>query len=77
MKNITLSINKDMLKKTGKSTLREDETMSAIMRKHLEQIAEDGDRLEQVVAELRKMSETSSAELSPCYKWNREDSYER
>ncbi|MBV9740938.1 MAG: hypothetical protein JOZ30_14980, partial [Hyphomicrobiales bacterium] len=54
-----------------------DTTVNAIVREHLEQIARNEDRLKQVVAELRRMSETSTAELGPGYKWEREDCYER
>ncbi|MBV9568477.1 MAG: hypothetical protein JO172_10090 [Hyphomicrobiales bacterium] len=47
------------------------------MREHLEQIAKKDDRLKQVVAELRRMSENSTAELGPDYRWKREDCHER
>ena len=50
---------------------------NAIVREHLEQIAKKDDRLKQVVAELRRMSENSTAELGPDYRWKREDCHER
>jgi Family of unknown function (DUF6364) len=77
MKNITLAVNEDVLEKVRKYAVRRETTVNAIVREHLEQIARNGDRLKQVVTELRQMSESSTAELGPRYKWKREDCYER
>ncbi|SDR46060.1 hypothetical protein SAMN05519103_03437 [Rhizobiales bacterium GAS113] len=77
MKNITLAVDEDVLDKVRKYAVSRDTTVNAIVREHLEQIAKNDDRLKQVVAELRRLSENSTAELGPGYKWNREDCYER
>jgi Family of unknown function (DUF6364) len=77
MKNITLAVNEDVLEKVRKYAVRRETTVNAIVREHLEQIARSDDRLKQVVAELRQMSESSTAELGRSYKWKREDCYER
>ncbi|MBW0005430.1 MAG: hypothetical protein JO216_18305 [Hyphomicrobiales bacterium] len=49
----------------------------ASVRGNLDERAAHGDRLKQVIAELRQMSENSAAKLGPSYKWKREDCYER
>jgi septation ring formation regulator EzrA len=75
MKNITLAVNENVLEKVRRYAVSRDTTVNAIVREHLEQIAKNQDRLKQVVAELRKPSENSQAELGPGYKWSREDCY--
>ena len=75
MKNTKVSINKNMPGNAGNATIGEGTMASVILREHLEQIAKNGDRLEEVVAELRKMSENTRTE--PSYKFTREDSYGR
>ena len=77
MKNITLAIDDAVLDRVRRYAASHDTTVNAIVREHLEQIAKNEDRLKQVVAELRRMSETSTAELGQDYKWNREDGYDR
>ncbi|MBV8764976.1 MAG: hypothetical protein JOZ66_08695 [Hyphomicrobiales bacterium] len=47
------------------------------MRENLDERPAHGDRLKQVIAELRQMSENSTAKLGPSYKWKREDCHER
>jgi plasmid stability protein len=77
MKNITLAIDDDVLEKVRRYAASHDTTVNALVRDHLAQIAKNTDRLKQVVAELKQMSETSSADLGPDYKWRREDCHER
>lgn len=77
MKNINLAIDDAVWDRVRRYAASRDTTVSAIVREHLEQIAKNEDRLKQVVGELRRMSQTSNAELGPDYKWNREDCYER
>jgi hypothetical protein len=77
MRNITLAIDDDVLEEVRRYAAGHHTTVNAIVRDHLAQIAKNADRLKQVVAELKQMSETSSAQLGPDYKWKREDCYER
>jgi hypothetical protein len=77
MKNITLAVDEDVLDKVRKYAVSHDTTVNAIVREHLEQIAKNADRLKEVVAQLRRLSENSSAELGPDYRWKREDCYDR
>ncbi|SED83206.1 hypothetical protein SAMN05444161_4136 [Rhizobiales bacterium GAS191] len=77
MKNITLAVDEDVLDKVRKYAVSHGTTVNAIVREHLEQIARNGDRLKQAVAELRRLSENATAELGLDYKWNREDCYDR
>ena len=77
MKYVTFAIDDEVLSKVRRYAAAHDTTINAIVSDHLAQIAKNADRLEEVVSELRRMSETSAAELGPSYNWNREDCYER
>ncbi|MFI5010802.1 MAG: hypothetical protein ACHQAY_00495 [Hyphomicrobiales bacterium] len=77
MKSISLAIRDEISSKVRRYTAAHDTTVDTIIREHLAQIAKNEDRLREVVAKLRRMSETSPAELGPDYTWNREDCHER
>jgi hypothetical protein len=77
MKNITLAVDEGVLTKVRRYAAHRNTTVNAIVRDHLERIARNQDRRKQVIAELKQMSEKSTAELGRGYKWNREDCYER
>lgn len=77
MKNITLAVEDGVLSKVRRYAALRNTTVNAIVRSHLERIARNEDRRKQVIAELKEMSENSSAELGVGYRWRREDSYER
>jgi hypothetical protein len=77
MKNITLAIDEGVLNKVRRYAAHRNTTVNALVRDHLERIARNEDRKKRVIAELKAMSEKSTAELGADYKWNREDCYER
>ncbi len=79
-KNITLSVDEEVLKKVRILAAKQDTTVNAIVRAHLEALAganEDREkrRLE-ALANLREMSKNSGVKLGKNYKFSREDAYE-
>ena len=79
-KNITLSVDEEVLKKVRILAAKQDTTVNAIVRAHLEALAganEDREkrRLE-ALADLREMSKNSGVKLGKNYKFSREDAYE-
>ncbi|MBB5753610.1 DUF6364 family protein [Prosthecomicrobium pneumaticum] len=77
MADITLAIDEETLAKVRRYAARRETSVDAIVREHLDGIARTEDRLKDVVAELKRLSETSPAALGPGYVWRREDSYGR
>lgn len=77
MKNITLAIDDDVLDAARLYAAKNKTTVNALVRLHLEQIARNENRLKQAMAELRAMSETTSARLGPGYRFDREATYGR
>ncbi|MGE3872375.1 MAG: hypothetical protein AB7F74_05395 [Parvibaculaceae bacterium] len=62
MKNITLSVDEDVLAKVRRYAAEHDTTVNALVRAELERIARQDDRVKRAMRELREMSDRSSAE---------------
>ena len=77
MKNITLAIGEDVLDKVRSYAVERKTTVNAIVRQHLEKIANENDLRAEALRQLKRLSETTTATLGPGYKWNREDLYDR
>jgi len=76
-KNITMAIDEKLLKKARKVAIDKSTTLSAMIRKHLEQLAEQEDtRKNQIIAELRFIFEKSGVKIGR-KKWNREKLHAR
>ncbi|MDP1731693.1 MAG: hypothetical protein Q8L54_11090 [Devosia sp.] len=74
-KNITLTVDEDVLDRVRVLAATQKTTVNALVRHHLEQLASDGDRLARAKRQLRELSEKSRARLGPDYRFNREEIY--
>jgi len=76
MKNITLSVDDQVLAAVRRYAEERSTTVNALVREHLEQIARNEDRLAEAIAHLRHLSETSTARIG-AMSWTRDDLHER
>ena len=76
MKNITLSVEEEVLKDVRRYAAERGTTVNALVRQFLTEIAGRDERLKQAKEELRRLSENSAARLGRDDKWNREELYE-
>ena len=76
MKNITLSIDEDILAKVRRYAAKHGTTVTALVRAEFERIARHEDRGKQAMQELREMSDKAHAEMGPVT-WARDDLHER
>jgi len=75
MKNITLSVDEDVLDRVRIIAAQRKTTVNAIVREHLNHLAQDTDRLDRARRELREMSERTMIDLGPDHRFHREDAY--
>jgi hypothetical protein len=76
MKNITVSVDADVLAKVRRYAVDHDKTVSALIKAELERIARQDDRVKRSMWELREMSDRSNVETGPVT-WTREDVHGR
>jgi hypothetical protein len=76
MKNVTLAIEDEVLDRARSYAARNGTTLNALVRQHLEILADDEGRLTEAMRELRAISEQTQVSLGPDYKFRREDAYE-
>jgi hypothetical protein len=76
MKNITLAIDEDVLERARAFAERNGTTVNAMVRTHLQTVVDDHVRREAARAGLLQLIDSSTAELGPDFKWNREELYE-
>lgn len=76
MKNITLSIDEDVLAAVRRYAAAHDSTVNALVRAHLTQLAEREDRAANARRRIKELSEQSSARLGS-REWSRGDLHER
>lgn len=77
MKNLTLSVDDELLDAVRLYAAEHRTTVNSIVRKHFEQIARNRSRAKEAMAELRRMSETTNARLGADYRFDRDSLYER
>ncbi len=77
MKNITLSVEEDVLDAARIYAAERKTSVNALVREYLMQIARQRTRAKEAMAELRRMSEASEARLGPDYKFDRDSLYDR
>ncbi len=79
-KNITFAVDEVVLKKVRILAASRDTTVNALVRTHLEALAqedEDGEKTRrEMLAQLKEMSRKSGGHLGKDYNFNREDAYE-
>ena len=77
MKNLTLSIDENVLKEIRRYAADRGTTVNAIVRDHLTRIATQEDKAANARRELVELAKTSSWDPGPGWKWSREEIYDR
>ncbi len=76
MKNITLSIDEDVLKAVRRQAAERDTTVNALVREYLTNLANEDKRLEEARARILELSRKSKLRLGK-KTWTREDLHDR
>lgn len=77
MKNITMSIDENLLKKAKKAAIDKNSTLTAMIRKYLEHLSEtEENKKQQVISELKSIYNNTKIEIGKI-NWKREDIHER
>ncbi|MGK7297516.1 MAG: ribbon-helix-helix protein, CopG family [Candidatus Wenzhouxiangella sp. M2_3B_020] len=76
MKNITLSIDEQVLAVVRRLAAEQGTSVNAIVREHLGQLAEHADRAARARERIRELSDASEARIGSA-KWRRDDLHER
>ena len=77
IKNVTLAIDEDLIKKARKIAEDRNTTVTGLIRTYLQQLVEREERCkEESISELRDIFDRSQAVIGE-KKWVREDLYER
>jgi len=76
MKNITLAVDEDVLDEVRRFAARRNTSVNALVRDHLRRIAQNENRAQEAMRELREMSDRSNAEVGPLT-WTRDQLYDR
>ena len=76
MKNITLSIDENVLSEVRRYAARRDTTVNALVRDFLTRLATQEDRAAKARQRLLELSDTSEGRMGG-QKWNRERLYDR
>ena len=72
MKNITLSVDDEILQRVRRYAVEHGSTVNALVRDFLTEIAQREDRARRARERIRKLSRTSAARISPSYSTPRE-----
>jgi len=76
MKNITLSIDENVLSEVRRYAAKRDTTVNALVRDFLTRLATQEDRAAKARQRLLELSDTSEGRMGD-QKWNRERLYDR
>jgi hypothetical protein len=76
MKNITLSVDDDVLNAVRRHAAERNSTVNALVREYLTNLAHHQDRARRARARLRQLSKQSQGRLGK-KTWSREDLHER
>ena len=76
MKNITLTIDEKVLATVRRVAANNDTSVNAIVRGHLNRLAEHADRAAKARRRIRELSEASEARIGSS-QWHRDDLHER
>ena len=77
MKNITLSVEDDVLLEARKYAVARETTVNALVRDYLSRLVAQERDSARAREELARLSDESEARLGPDWKWSREDTYDR
>jgi hypothetical protein len=76
MKNITLSLDEELLKQARVYAAQQSTTINRLIREYLERLVRQEERSAQARKRLLELAETSEGRLGSDWKWNREEIYE-
>lgn len=77
MRNITLAIDDDVLRKVRKLAIDQDTTLNALVRDYLTQLANRGDlAAEEIIAQLKKSFDSAAIRVGS-RSWTRDDLHAR
>jgi hypothetical protein len=76
MKNITLSVDDDVLAAVRRHAAERNSTVNALVREYLTSLVQHRDRARRARARLRQLTKQSQGRLGK-KTWSREDLYER
>ena len=76
MRNITLSVEDDVLAAVRRHAAEQNSTVNALVREYLTNIAAHHDRVKQARAKIRRLSEQSQVRLGK-KTWTRDDLHDR
>ncbi|HYA81137.1 MAG TPA: DUF6364 family protein [Methylocystis sp.] len=77
MKNITLAIDEDVLKRARLVAAEQKTTVNAMVREFLANVAGRDERLEKAREGLRELMRNSKGRMRPDFKFSREETHER
>jgi hypothetical protein len=75
MKNITLAIDEELLKRARQLAASRKTTLNALVRSLLTSEVEQEDRIAWAREGMRRLMDRPAQEAGPAYKWNRQDAY--
>jgi plasmid stability protein len=76
MKNITLSIDENLLKEVRKYAAEHDTSVNAIVREKLAEVVAPKKRMADALKRMRKIAKEGGMEVGPVT-WTRDDIYDR
>jgi hypothetical protein len=76
MKNITLSIDEDLLRDVRKYAAEHNTTVNALVRARLAELVAPKKRIKDAVKRMRELAKKGGMEVGPIT-WKRDDLYER
>ncbi len=77
MKNVTLSVEEDVLAAVRKYAASRNTTVNGLVRDYLGKLATQEDRAAQARKELVELAKASTFDPGADWKWNREELYDR
>lgn|SRR5581483_2323861 len=77
MRNITLSVDDEVLRDARKYAAERETTVNALVRDYLSRLVAQERDAAKACEELARLSDESEARLGPDWKWSREDTYDR
>ena len=77
MKNLTLAIEEDVLREARKYAAERETTVNALVREYLTGLVSQQERSREARRQLLALSESSTWDPGPGWKWNREELYDR
>lgn len=75
-RNLTLTLDEDLLKAARKAALDRNTSVNQLVREYLEGLVQQGDRRKAALADIQEMFRTTKIQIGK-RNWTRDDLYER